>query len=213
MQRSSLFSGGICALAIAALSGLGVGAHGSAARPAARTVTGCLRSHRGYLRARLRGGSDLQINWVDAQMQCDGDVRPDRLGIRLTFAGRTGGGRAGRAGRAGAHRIRFIFGIDAPPAAGVTHNVPAGVTVIFEGEHRLYSTRGGGKCTVADLQQESVGAAGTLRVRARGFCIGEATAIGGNGDALLLSTFDFQGRVAGVGRSPSRQIPKRHVGK
>jgi hypothetical protein len=195
-----LINCGVCALTIAALSGLGARsrAHGSASvtggnpPPGIRALaTGCLPSHRGYLRARLRGANDLEINWHDGQMQCDGDVRPDNHGIRLTFAGRAG---------SGDHRIRFVFGIEAPAAAGVTHNVPAGVTVIFEGERRLYSTRGAGKCTVDDLQQEPIGgvAAHIMRVSARGFCIGEATAVGAQRDELLLSTFDFQGRVAGV---------------
>jgi hypothetical protein len=201
MRRSGLVNCGVCALAIAVLSGLGAHARGSdrivsgsSTAPAASAVAGCLPSHQGYLHARLRGASDLPINWRDGQMQCDGDIRPDAREIRLTFVGRAG---------ARDHRIRFIFGIDAPPAAGVTHNVPAGVTVIFEGERRLYSTRGAGSCTITDLRQEPVGAPAfhILRVRARGFCIGEATAVGGRGDFLLLSTFDFQGRVTGAGQA------------
>ncbi len=165
---------------------------------------GCLPSHDGYLRARLRGASDLDIRWSDAQLQCDGGRRATGKGILLTFAGRT---------REGGHRVRFVFGIDAAAAAGVTRERAANVTVIFEGERRLYSTRGDSRCTVDLLQQTPVGerlqaqqplrarqipraqqSRRALRVQARGFCIAPATALDGQGE-LLLSRFDFAGLI------------------
>ncbi|HEX4025512.1 MAG TPA: hypothetical protein VHX52_12555 [Steroidobacteraceae bacterium] len=198
MNRFGLMRWGVCAPAVAAavLMGLGASARHAAAAVARGSSgtpgAGCLPSHEGYLRAHLRGASDLDIDWQDRQMQCDGDVRPGRHGIRLTFAGRA---------QPGNHRVRFVFGIDAAPAIGTVHNVPASVTVIFEGEGRLYSTRGANACTVDDLQQQPFGAAGAHRVRvsARGFCIGEAGAVGGRNDGLLLSTFDFDGQMTGDG--------------
>lgn len=151
--------------------------------------TGCLPSHDGYLRARLRGASDLDIRWSDAQLQCDGGLRPTGGGILVTFAGRT---------RQGAHRVRFVFGIEAAPTAGVTRERAANVTVIFEGERRLYSTRGDARCTVDRLQQAPAAGGGKgsrlLRVQARGFCISPAPALDGHGE-LLLSRFDFAGLV------------------
>ena len=154
----------------------------------AAAPTGCLPTHDGYLRARLQGASDLDIQWSDAQLQCDGGVRPTGTGILLTFAGRT---------RHGGHRLRFVFGIDAAAATGVTRERAANVTVIFEGERRLYSTRGDTHCTVDRLQQTPAAVGGksrTLRVQARGFCISPATALEGRGD-LLLSRFDFAGLI------------------
>jgi hypothetical protein len=209
MNHRKLTKRGLCALAIALAGGAGASAYARhAAAPAAQvapaaqaaaaapthaaTATGCLPGRQGYLRARLRGERDRRIDWRDPQLRCDGDVRPDGRGIRLTFAGRL---------QPGNHRVRLVFGIDAAAAAGVTHNVAADVTVIFEGEHRLYSTRGAGKCTVDDLRQQPIAnpaaggpAAGTVRVTARGFCIGAAGAVGGAGQ-VLLSTFDFSGRM------------------
>lgn len=163
-------------------------ATGKGASHTAAARKGCLPSHDGYLRARLQGASDLDIRWSDAQLQCDGGVRPTGGGILLTFVGRT---------RHGGHRVRFVFGIDAPAASGVTRERAANVTVIFEGERRLYSTRGDSHCTVDRLQQAPASVTGqsrTLRVQARGFCIAPATALDGRGD-LLLSRFDFAGLI------------------
>lgn len=155
---------------------------------AAAAPRGCLPSHDGYLRARLRGASNLDIGWSDAQLQCDGGRRATGKGILLTFAGRT---------REGGHRVRFVFGIDAAAAPGVTRERAANVTVIFEGERRLYSTRGDSRCTVDLLRQTPLGGsagARALRVQARGFCIAPAIALDGQGE-LLLSRFDFVGLI------------------
>ena len=161
------------------------GAQASAVAVAAAVAGGCLPSHDGYLRARLRGASDLDIQWTDPQMQCDGGARPHGAGIRLTFAGRS---------RQGAHRVRFVFGIDARPAAGLARERAANVTIIFEGERRLYSTRGDDHCTVDVLRQTPTAVPALLRVQARGFCIGPARALDGSGE-LLLSRFDFAGLI------------------
>ena len=153
--------------------------------PSAALPATCLPTHDGYLRLRMRGARNLDINWRDAQMQCDGGPRPDQHGFRLTFAG---------PGLHHGHRLRFVFGIAAVQGAASSHDVPANVTVIFEGDARLYSTRGEDKCTIDELTQAPM-AAHTLRVTGRGFCVAPAAAIG-SGDAVLLSRFDFAGVLA-----------------
>ncbi len=128
----------------------------------------------------------MDIDWHDADMQCDGGTRPDGKGIRLTFAGAA----------PDAHtRLRFVFGIASRAGLRRNRGVPANVTVIFEGGGRLFSTRGDDKCTVDELSQaRMVDASGPhrLRVSGRGFCIGPAAAADG-GEGLLLSRFDFTG--------------------
>jgi hypothetical protein len=154
------------------------------AAPAA--TSGCLPTHDGYLRARLRGAQNLDINWQDRDLQCDGGPRPDQRGIRLTFAGPA---------RRDGHRLRFVFGIADVHDTGSSHDVAANVTIILEGESKLYSTRGEDKCTIDELTRAPIAAAPaphTLRIAGRGFCVGPASAIDG-GDALLLSRFDFAG--------------------
>ena len=177
--------------------------HGSASTPplaasrgAAVHASTCLPGNAGYVRARLRGAQDQSIDWHAGQLQCDGDPRPDGKGMRLTFAGTL---------QPGNHHLRLLFGIAAAPGAGVRRELPVNVTLIFEGERRLYSTRGDAQCMVDELRQEPLLGAkepGTLRVSARGFCVGPATAVNaqvggaaGDSDELLLSRFDFAGLV------------------
>jgi hypothetical protein len=154
----------------------------------AAVAPGCLPSHDGYLRLRMRGASNMDIDWHDADMQCDGGPRPGQQGLRVTFLG---------PGRRGEHNLRFVFGIAATAGARSAHNVPTNVTVIFEGEHKLYSTAGDGKCTIDEFSE--VRLPGKLdphlrRLSARGFCTASATTVAGR-NGLLLSRFDFAGLV------------------
>ena len=96
-----------------------------------------------------------------------------------------------------AHTLRFVFGIAATPGARAQRNVPANVTVIFEGERKLFSTAGDGRCTIDELSEQPLPppAQPTLRrLAARGFCTAPATALAGSAQ-LLLSRFDFAGPV------------------
>jgi hypothetical protein len=184
------------------------------ATPAALSFN-CLPTQDGYLRLRMRGDANLDIDWHDADMHCEGGPRPGQHGMRLTFAGpipgpargRAHGPRSGSANDA-AHNLRFVFGIAASPGARDQHNVPTNVTVIFEGEHKLFSTAGDGKCTVDEFSEQTLPAqAESLparpgshaglhlrRVAARGFCTAAASALAGNAH-ILLSRFDFAGPV------------------
>ncbi|MFI4895777.1 MAG: hypothetical protein ACHP9W_05565 [Steroidobacterales bacterium] len=156
---------------------------------AQRTAAGgCLASHDGYLRVRLRGAQNLDIDWPDRALQCDGGPRPNRAGMRLTFAGP--GPRAGL-------RLRFVFGIAGVHGVGYSQSLPANATVLYEGDSRIYSTRGDDKCTIDELSRTPLGtspAEHALRVSGRGFCVAPAAAIDG-GEGLLLSRFDFAGLV------------------
>ncbi|MFI4868954.1 MAG: hypothetical protein ACHQDD_06340 [Steroidobacterales bacterium] len=151
-------------------------------------ASNCLPSHDGYLRLRMRGDRNLDIDWHDADMQCDGGPRPGQQGIRLTFAGpRLRGG----------HRLRFVFGIAAAAGVHAARNVPTNVTVIFEGEQKLYSTAGDDKCTMDQFSEQPLSAPGHAhlqRISARGFCTAPAMAVAGK-TGLLLSRFDFAGAV------------------
>ena len=72
------------------------------------------------------------------------------------------------------------------------------VTLLFEGEQRLFSTQGDDKCTVDTLSQQRVETLGEkraiYRVVARGFCLGPATSLS-RGERVFLTSFDFAGRV------------------
>ena len=147
----------------------------------------CLPTGNGYLRARIRGALNLDIDWRNAQMECDGGLRPDSSGLRLSFAGP-----AHTDGR----RVRLVFGIGAVQEGRAGRDLPTNLTVIFEGDERLFATRGDDHCTVDELTQERIGALGgptrSWRIVARGFCVSPASTL--SGDArIVVSRFDFAG--------------------
>jgi len=162
----------------------------SAATPdAAPAARGCLPTGNGYLRARIRGALDLDIDWGNAEIECDGGPRPDGSGVRVSFAGPPHGD-----GR----RMRLVFGVGSVLEGRAGHDLPTNLTVIFEGEERLFATRGADHCTVDELRQERVGALGgpkrSWRIIARGFCIAPASSL--SSDArILVSRFDFAGNA------------------
>jgi hypothetical protein len=157
-------------------------------------VTGCLAAGDGYLRARVRGAIDLDLDWKDAQMQCEGAPRPrganDQVkGVRVSIAGPVRG--EGR-------RIRLVFGIAdlAEGASGTT--LRTNVTLLFEGENRLFATLGDDKCTTDSVSQSRVETLGDrraiYRIVARGFCIGPASNPTQT-ERVVITSFDFAGRV------------------
>lgn len=150
---------------------------------------GCLPTGNGYLRARIRGAMNLDIDWRNADIECDGGPRPDGSGLRVSFAGPPHGD-----GR----RLRLVFGVEAVREGRSGRDLPTNLTVIFEGEQQLFATRGEDHCTVDELRQERVGALGgpkrTWRIVARGFCIAPASTL--SSDArILVSRFDFAGNA------------------
>jgi hypothetical protein len=157
--------------------------------PAAPAVTGCFAAGDGFLRARVRGALALDLDWKDAQMQCEGGPRPSGDGVRVSIGGPA---------RGDGRRIRMVFGI---AGVGEGHDgdaLRANVTILFEGEKRIFSTLGDDKCTVDKLTQERVETLGkdraVYRVVARGFCLGPATSLLRE-ERLFLTSFDFAGRV------------------
>jgi hypothetical protein len=151
---------------------------------------GCLAAGNGYLRARIRGALDLDLAWRNAELECEGGPRPDGSGLRIIFAGPR---------HADGRRTRLVFGVQAVREGRAGHELPTNLTVIFEGEERLFATRGDDRCTVDTLSQERVGALGgavrTYRVVARGFCVDPASTLD-NSARIMVSRFDFAGLVA-----------------
>jgi hypothetical protein len=155
----------------------------------AKSTQGCLASGDGYLRAHIRGALKLDVSLRNAELECDGGPRPDGSGIRVSFAGPA---------RSDGRRLRMVFGV-AKATEGITgRELPTNLTVIFEGEQRMFATRGDDKCTVDEFKQERRGALGgpirTYRVIARGFCIAPVQALNSE-QTILVTSFDFAGNV------------------
>lgn len=162
-------------LLCAALPGLGLAA--------------CIAEGGGTLRARLRGALDLDLDWSNAEMLCDGGLRPDGSGLRVSIAGPD---------RGGGKRLRFVFGIAGVREGAAAQARPTNVTVVFDGEQRIFSTRGDSRCVTDALSQQRLGTPGgserRWRVTARGFCVGPAATIAQDA-RILVSRFDFTAQV------------------
>ena len=193
-----LFVAVCCAVLAAALPGADAPAatpgpaHAPGAAPSQGTAPpqgGCLQSGNGYLRARIRGSLNLDIDWHNGEIECDGGARPDGSGIRVSFAGPK---------QSDGRRLRMVFGVGDAKEGSPGRELPTNLTVIFEGEDRLFTTRGDSRCTVDELQQERLGALGgpkrTYRIIARGFCVDPASTLTGDG-RILVSRFDFAGNA------------------
>jgi hypothetical protein len=156
---------------------------------AAPALDECLPGEGGALRARLRGALDLDLDWHGARVACDGGPRPDGDGLRLSIAGPK---------QSDGRRLRFVFGIRGAREGAAGRALPTNLTVIFEGENRLFATRGEARCTTDELAQQRIGDLGgprrTWRVAARGFCVGPATTLD-QSERLLVTSFDFVGRL------------------
>ncbi|MBS0364585.1 MAG: hypothetical protein JSR67_02030 [Proteobacteria bacterium] len=202
MKSGSMARSPATALAILGLlighSG-GAAAPAAAATPPAKTAApggGCLPTGNGYLRARIRGNVNVDLDWRDSQIECDGGPRPDGSGVRVSFAGplHTDG-----------RRVRLVFGVESAQEGKPGRELPTNLTVIFEGEQRLFATRGDGHCTVDELRQERVGALGgprrAWRVIARGFCVAPASTLASDA-RIIVSSFDFAGRAVFEDETP-----------
>jgi hypothetical protein len=159
------------------------------ATPAEPAASGCFVAGDGYLRARMRGALSLDLDWKDAQMHCEGGPRPSGNGVRVSIAGPERG--QGR-------RIRMVFGIGGVSEGAGGEALRTNVTILFEGEKRIFATQGDDKCTVDKLTQQRVETLGEgraiYRVVARGFCLGPASSLS-RGERVFLTSFDFAGRV------------------
>lgn len=152
-------------------------------------AAGCFSVGGGYLRARLRGALDLDLNWKNPDMQCEGGPRPSGNGLRVSIGGPAGGDE---------HRIRLVFGIAGVQEGASGEALRTNLTLLFEGEKRIFATQGDDKCTVDALTQERVESLApdraVYRVVARGFCLGPASSLSQN-ERVTLTSFDFAGRV------------------
>ena len=186
----------IIALALALCLGTACTPQNAGNPTAARQAETCLPGERGYLRASLRGAIEAELDWRGAALQCEGGARPDGRGLRVSFLG--------PADTQG-HRLRVVFGIAALPGDRSSAAAATNLTVIAEGQNRIYATQGEGKCAVESLVQEplapatgaKVSAAGArhlyiYRVAARGYCIDPAATLDGSG-RLYVNRFDFAG--------------------
>jgi hypothetical protein len=162
-----------------------------AAAPASNPTAGatgtmlCVPAQQGYLRARLQGSIDLDLDWSSAAQQCRGGLRPSGDGIRLLYKGTD----------AAAGSLLVVLGAGPLRAGENAHNVPVNLTVVREGAGQFFATQGDDKCVFDEVRQEPLPARpGQYLLTGRGFCTQPARAVGGDG-SILMSRFDVEAIV------------------
>jgi hypothetical protein len=192
LDRRRWWTALLCAFVAALTCGVHAQDAGSDVAPAAEPQS-CLPDGSGYLRARLKGAIDAELDWTNDHVDCTGAVRPTDGGLRVRFTGEIGG-----ADGAPPQRLVLVFGIAGLREGASARTVPVNVTVIREGTGEFYGTRGDDKCTLDQVTQAPlVGIphrARVYRIEVRGFCSEPARAVTGPG-SLLISRFDFAGRI------------------
>ena len=152
--------------------------------PVKSTAVACLASGDGYLRAKLAGAVDANIDWPNSGTRCEGEFREKPPGVRLSFQ-RASGAKP---------NLLLVFGLTGVKEGLSAREVKTNLTVIVQGTSRIFGTLGDSRCTVDSLTQRPLAAEHTYRVEARGFCTQPAHAVRGKGD-VLVSTFEFAGPV------------------
>jgi hypothetical protein len=155
-----------------------------------------------YLDARVQGALDAAIHWEAPALSCDGMNRPDRKGVRVTFAGSVN-----------EESLTLVFGIPQLAEGVLGRNLPVNVTLIRESQ-AFYSTQGDQRCTIDEARQTPFPALDPTtpsrrwKIEARGFCLGPARALNGADDAILIVRFDFRGIVLWEAEGLIQSAPK-----
>jgi hypothetical protein len=158
--------------------------------PAPPAASPCLPAGDGYLKARLSGAIDTELNWGNDEVECTGAVRPTDGGIRMRFRQKSDDGKR--------PQLVIVFGIANLHEGQPAKTLPVNITVIREGAGEFYSTQGDDKCMLDKVEQQPIigipNRSRSYRIVARGFCTEPARAVRGKG-VVLLSRFDYAGRV------------------
>lgn len=169
--------------AACALLVTGCGHAGNGGAPGTAPVTEevlCAPADEGWLRARLQGAIEEEIDWSTGVPQCRGGPRPGSDGIRLLYKGRI----------AADEPLLVVFGIGPLRAGESARNVPVNLTLVREGTGQFFATQGAGKCALDEVRQEPLATDAPLyRLTGRGYCTQPARAVAGDG-AVLMSRFD-----------------------
>jgi hypothetical protein len=145
----------------------------------------CIPSPEGFIRARLQGAIDADIDWGATVGQCRGGLRPGGDGVRLIYKGSVPAG----------DTLLVVIGAGPLRAGQSARDVPVNLTIVREGQGRFYATQGYDKCAFDEVRQEPTNDPQVYRLTGRGYCTQPARALGGDG-SVLVSRFDVSAIVA-----------------
>ena len=144
----------------------------------------CVPSETGFLRARLQGSIEADLDWAADVPQCRGGLRPTGDGVRLLFKG---------PGAKPDEPLLIVIGIGPLRPGESRRQVPVNLTLVQEGAGQFFATQGDDKCAMDDVHQEAIGKT-LFRLTGRGYCTQPARAVQGDG-AVLMSRFDVEAVV------------------
>ena len=170
-------------LGVAGCGHAGERAAGIASPPAAAELL-CVPSDSGFLRARLKGSIEADLDWAADVPQCRGGTRPTGDGVRLLFKG---------PGAKPDASLLIVIGIGPLRPGESRSQVPVNLTLVQEGAGQFFATQGDDKCAMDDVHQEAIGKT-LFRLTGRGYCTQPARAVQGDG-AVLMSRFDVEAVV------------------
>ena len=144
----------------------------------------CVPSDTGFLRARLKGSIEADLDWAAGVPQCRGGLRPTGDGVRLLFKG---------PGAKPDEPLLIVIGIGPLRPGESRSQVPVNLTLVQEGAGQFFATQGDDKCAMDEVRQEAIGPT-LFRLTGRGYCTQPARAVQGEG-AVLMSRFDVEAVV------------------
>ena len=150
----------------------------------ANTELLCVPSDTGFLRARLQGSIEADLEWATGVPQCRGGLRPTGDGVRLLFKG---------PGAKPDEPLLIVIGIGPLRPGESRSQVPVNLTLVQEGAGQFFATQGDDKCAMDEVRQEAIGTT-LFRLTGRGYCTQPARAVQGDG-AVLMSRFDVEAVV------------------
>lgn len=174
------------------------GGRAAAAPEAGNSELLCVPSDSGFLRARLKGSIEADLDWATGVPQCRGGLRPGGDGVRLLFKG---------PGANPGEPLLIVIGIGPLRPGESRTQVPVNLTLVQEGAGQFFATQGDDKCAMDEVHQESIGQT-LFRLTGRGYCTQPARAVQGEG-AVLVSRFDVEAVVdfaAAISESTYAQV-------
>ena len=100
----------------------------------------CLPDANGFLRARLSGAVQAELNFSGAKLECSGGSRP-KGGVRMRFTHAFGD----------SGELVFVFGIPKLREGLSGRGLSVNLTVIRQGAGEFYSSQGDDHCTIDEV--------------------------------------------------------------
>lgn len=137
-----------------------------------------------YLRGRLLGAVEADIDWPSAALSCEGGQRPDGDGARLRFARASDDGSG----------LAVIIAIPGLSRRSTGTGFAANVTLILEGQARFFSTQNREACWADVSGNEPIGD-DRYAVEGELYCIAPLAEVNGD-DSITVDELFFRGIVA-----------------